>query len=141
MECTFSRGHHSLFKFDNPEVKAVYDAYPASQRKALLHLRELVLKTAYEMTGAGEIEESLKWGQPTFSCKTGSPIRVGVIKNSETEVAMYFICTTTLIQSFRERYPSSFHFEGNRALIFDVKDELPMEALKHCIAMALTYKL
>jgi hypothetical protein len=31
-------------------------------------------------------------------------------------------------------------FKGNRAIIFDVNDKVPVEELKHCIALSLTYR-
>jgi hypothetical protein len=52
---------------------------------------------------------------------------------------MFFHCQTSLVATFRELYPDSFAFQGNRALVFALADEVPEDALKHCIALALTY--
>ena len=38
---------------------------------------------------------------------------------------MYFNCNTTLVRSFRELFPDSFEFEGNRAIIFPISEKLP----------------
>lgn len=54
---------------------------------------------------------------------------------------MYFHCQTTLIGTFKEMYPGRFEFGGNRSIIFGGEDALPENALRHCIAMALTYRL
>ncbi len=54
---------------------------------------------------------------------------------------MFFHCQTTLVAEFRERYPAVFAFEGNRALLFRIGDPLPVDALRHCVARALTYHL
>jgi hypothetical protein len=52
---------------------------------------------------------------------------------------MYFHCKTRLVDTFKVLYADSFHFEGNRAIIFNVDDKIPIEALKHCITLSLTY--
>jgi hypothetical protein len=43
------------------------------------------------------------------------------------------------MRTFRTLFPNDFHFEGNRALVFDVADTLPLDALRVCISAALTY--
>lgn len=115
------------------------------KRQAMLRrLRQLVLDTAGKTHGAGEIVECLKWGQPSFvteNPKSGSTIRIDAVRCRPDAVAMYFICTSGLVERFREQYPDRFDYEGNRALIFKTGDELPEEELSHCIAMALTHKL
>ena len=52
---------------------------------------------------------------------------------------MYFHCKTKLIDTFRELYRDKFKFEGDRAIVFDEDDDIPIEELKHCIALAMTY--
>ena len=114
-------------------------------RQAMLRrLRQLVLETAAGTQGVGDITECLKWGQPSFvteSPKSGSTIRIDAVRDRPDAVAMYFICTSGLVERFREQYPDTFNYEGNRALVFRVKDDLPEAELSHCIAMALTSKL
>lgn len=107
-------------------------------------LRQTVMEVGEGLKEVTQISESLKWGQPSFEAiapKTGSPVRMAPLKNSETGYALYFICTTTLVQQFREQYGDHLTFEGNRAILFDVEEDFPIDAVKHCIAMALTYKL
>lgn len=108
----------------------------------LLALRDLILKTATETEGVGQIEETLKWGQPSFLTakpKSGSTIRLDAV--DDTHYALYFICHTHLVDKFRELYPDAFTYNGNRALVFEIGQNLPVPELKHCIAMALTYHL
>jgi hypothetical protein len=45
------------------------------------------------------------------------------------------------VDTFRRLYPHAFRYEGNRAILFDEHDEVPVHELSHCIAMALTYHL
>ncbi|PCH50058.1 MAG: hypothetical protein COC17_06645 [Hyphomicrobiales bacterium] len=125
-------------------VEDVYNAYVPKQKHALLALRELVFEVAKENDKIGKIEEALKWGQPSFLTKTGSTIRIDKIKDSEKispHIAMYFICTTHLVDRFSEIYPDTFSYVGGRAIHFEIGAPYDSDALKHCIAMALTYKL
>ena len=114
-------------------------------RQAMLRrLRQLVLDTAGRTEGVGDIAECLKWGQPSFvteNPKSGSTIRIDAVRDRPDAVAMYFICTSGLVERFREQYPDTFDYEGNRALVFGMGDDLPEAELSHCIAMALTSKL
>jgi hypothetical protein len=107
-------------------------------------LRRLFYKVATKTSGVGELEKAVKWGQASYitsQTKSGSTIRIDAVKNSCDKYAMYFHCQTTLVDTFKEIYRDEFIFEGNRALIFDVKDKVPVDALSHCIEMALTYYL
>jgi len=126
----------------NPSVERVFAAYPPVMRKKLLALRELILRTAAETEGVGELEETLKWGEPAYltsSTGSGSTIRIDWKKKRPNEYAMYFNCQTTLVETFRTLFPNDFKFEGNRALVFGEADAIPMDALAFCIASALTY--
>lgn len=128
--------------FQNPAVAQAFEAFPPTMRRKLLRLRELIFKTAAATPGVGEIEETLKWGEPAYlttQSKSGSTVRLGWKKAWPTQVAMYFNCQTTLVESFRTLFPNDFNFEANRALVFDETDDLPSDALGHCIAAALTY--
>ncbi|MGI9356768.1 MAG: DUF1801 domain-containing protein, partial [Rhizobiaceae bacterium] len=56
-------------------------------------------------------------------------------------IALFFICTSGLVEEFRGIYPDTFAYHGNRAItlrggINDVHEEL-----HHIIALALTMKL
>ena len=52
---------------------------------------------------------------------------------------MYFKCTSKLVTSFKAVYPDVFNFEGNRAIVFQMSDDIPEEELKNCIKAGLTY--
>lgn len=122
-------------------VQAVFDSYPPALRKKLLMLRQLILDTAASTQGVGEIEETLKWGEPAYvttQTKSGSTVRIDR-KKDQDRYAIYFNCNTTLVDTFRSMFPHTFEFEGNRALVFGLKDALPAKELAFCIAMALTY--
>lgn len=129
--------------FANAEVLAKFDSYPPNVRQKLLALRELVFRTAAATEGVGEIEETLKWGEPAYVTKnkSGSTIRMDRKKNDPNHYAMYFHCQTNLVETFRTMFPQDFKFEGNRALVFALEDKFPQDSLAICIAASLTYHL
>ena len=131
-------------QFVDLQVTAVFNNYPEKMRKKLLFLRQLIFDTAVATEGVGELEETLKWGEPSYltpQTKSGSTVRIDWKKKNEGQYAMYFKCTTNLVETFREKYPTEFKYGGNRSIIFDEDDDIPVQALRDCIALALTYHL
>src|SRR5262245_39899798 len=124
----------------NARVAAVFAAYPPSLRRPLLSLRALILQVAAETCVTGDIEETLKWGEPAYVTKsgTGSTVRIDRRKANDSEYAIYFNCQTDLIATFRTLFPR-LRFEGNRAIVFDKDQRIPRDALTYCIAAAFTY--
>jgi len=67
--------------FANADVAAVFRAYPAPLRARLLALRRLIFDTAAETDGVGPLDETLKWGQPSYltaASRSGTTIRIVV---------------------------------------------------------------
>jgi hypothetical protein len=131
-------------KISDPKVEAAFNMFPPVIRKELMRLRMLIFDVAYETEGVGELEETLKWGQPSYltkKSKSGSTIRIGREKKTEGDFAIYFKCRTSLVATFKELYKNEFRYEGNRAILFNVNDKIPVRELRHCMAMALTYYL
>lgn len=120
-----------------PKVAEVFEHYPQPYSEKLLFLRQLILETAEEM-GLEQLEETLKWGQPSYLAKKGSTIRLG-LKKADNLYAIYFKCTSKLVATFKEIYGNLFNYEKTRAIEFTLTDEVPVTALKHCISMALQY--
>ena len=129
--------------FANADVAAKFNTYPPIVRPKILALRELIFQTAATTQGAGEIEESLKWGEPAYVTrnKSGSTVRIDWKKKNPHQYAMYFNCQTTLVETFRTLFPNDFNFEGNRALLFSIEEKPPNDSLALCIAASLTYHL
>ena len=126
------------------EVGAVFASYPAAIRARLLELRQLVFETAAASQEIGPITETLKWSEPAYltaATKSGSTIRIAWKPKTPNSYGMYFNCRTTLVDDFRTLFSNVFTFEGNRAIVFDVDDDVPSDQLCTCIAMALTYHL
>ncbi|CAN5686667.1 DUF1801 domain-containing protein [soil metagenome] len=127
--------------FASPEVAAKFSGYPSHVRPKLLALRELIFQAAATAECAGEIEESLKWGEPAYATrnKSGSTVRIDWKKKDPDHFAMYFNCQTNLLETFRTIFPNDFKFEGNRALVFALEDKVPKDSLAMCIVASLTY--
>jgi hypothetical protein len=122
---------------------AIFDSYPKPVKAKLLAMRRLILDTARTTKGVGAIEETLKWGQPsylTMESKSGSTIRIDQVKAVPGQYAVYFHCQTNLVETFRELYPD-LKCSGNRAILLDARDKLPEAELRHCVGLALTYHL
>ncbi|HTO66740.1 MAG TPA: DUF1801 domain-containing protein [Bradyrhizobium sp.] len=127
----------------DPAISAVLGAYSKPVRDRLLALRRLILETARETDGVGAIEEALKWGQPSYlttETGSGSTIRIDGVKSVPNQYALYFHCQTNLVETFRELYPK-LRYGGNRSILLDAADDPPEDALRHCVALALTYHL
>jgi hypothetical protein len=123
--------------------EALFDAYPAPIKAKLLALRRLIFATAKATPGVGTLEETLKWGQPSYltaETGSGSTIRIDQVKPATDQYAVYFHCRTNLVATFRELYPE-LSYSGNRAVLLDAREKLPEAALRHCVALALTYHL
>lgn len=130
--------------FLDPAVEAVFRTYPESLKAKLLTLRRLIFETARTTEGVGALEETLKWGQPSYltsETKSGSTIRIDRAKSGPGQYALYFNCQTDLVATFRELYPTELSYGGNRSIILQAKDKIPVPALRHCVALALTYHL
>ena len=131
-------------RFGDARVAAVFKAYPPDLRTRLMALRELVFDTAAATSGVGRLDETLKWGQPSYlttESGSGTTVRIDRLKNRDDGYAVYFHCQSGLVDTFRSIYPDTFTYEGNRAIVFDAKDRLPVRALGHCIGLALTHHL
>ncbi|HRP57204.1 DUF1801 domain-containing protein [Agriterribacter sp.] len=105
----------------------------------MLFLRELVIETAEETEGLKELEETLKWGGPSFVTKNGSTLRMDWKTKSPDQYAMYFQCTSRLVETFRLVFDDKFQFEGNRAIVFQLNQKIPVNELKECIKASLSY--
>ncbi|GAB3252954.1 DUF1801 domain-containing protein [Chitinimonas naiadis] len=130
--------------FHQAAVEQVFAAYPPAIRQQLLTLRELIFDTAQAKTEVDRIEETLKWGEPAYltpETHSGSTIRLGWKLSAPSEYAIYFHCQTRLVETFRTLFPKDFRFEGNRALRFGDQDTVSLDALRFCIAAALTYHI
>ena len=78
-------------------------------------------------------------GRAKLSDKKWKHNKIDWKESTPNQYFMYFHCKTKLVDTFKELYSDKFIFEGNRAIIFNKNDEIPIDALKHCILLSLTY--
>jgi len=131
-------------KFENREVEKVFAAYPTKMRARLLFLRNLIFEMAGEIDGVGKLEETLKWGSPSYlttETKSGTTLRIDGLHSQKGKYAMCVHCQTTLVGPFKKIYGDQFTYDANRGVILDVNDDIPEDELRHFIFMALTYHL
>ena len=120
-------------------VKNRFEEYPGKVRLRLEELRTLILKLASDLE-LGEVEESLKWGEHSYSVKTGSPIRTDWKLKSPNQYYLFFNCQTKLIDTFRDLHNDTLEFQGNRAIVLSLSSSLPEAEIKNCLELALTYQ-
>jgi len=133
-----------VLPISDPSVARAFEAYTPAVRKRLMAVRRMILGVAARTAGVGKIQETLKWGEPsylTLAPKSGTTIRIHK-RPEDNFIKLCVHCQTSLIPDIREIYPSSFHgFDGNRCILLDLATALPKAELEHFIAMALTYHL
>ncbi len=123
----------------NPQVEAVFKNYPEFVQSKMRELRNLVIEVAKETEGISRLEETLKWGEPSYLTRNGSTIRMDWKPKSPNQYAMYFKCTSKLVKTFKDVFGEAFSYEGDRAIVFQMDDPVPKDKLKSCIKAALTY--
>ncbi|MGX1927753.1 DUF1801 domain-containing protein [Flagellimonas sp. 2504JD4-2] len=123
----------------NPQVKVVFENYPDSVRGKMETLRQLVLEVAQETPEINKLEETLKWGEPSYLAPRGSTLRMDWKAKSPHQYALYFQCSSMLVSTFKMVYGNTFSYEGNRAIVFPLEDEIPVEEVKNCIRTTLQY--
>ena len=109
----------------NPKVDAVFANYPDFVRDKMQALRELVLETAEETEGVYQLEEST--------------LRMDWKEKTPDQYAMYFHCSSRLVDTFRLVFNHKFQYEGKRAIVFKLNQKIPKAELKECIKATLTY--
>ncbi len=115
-----------------------FKSYPEEVSDLAFQMKTLLYEVA-EAEGIKHIEESFKWGEPSFKAPDGSPIRMDWKEKTPENFYIFFVCSTKLIETFKELYRHTLVFEGNRAIVLKISDEQPTNILKHCISLALRY--
>ena len=126
--------------FTDPAVEAVFDACDPDIQQHLLSLRQIIFEEAAALPEVGRLEETLKWGQPSYltpETKSGSTIRLGTPKQGG--YALYAHCQTTIVSDFQAVFGENFTFEGNRAVTFRANERPDTDRLRLLVRSALTY--
>lgn len=123
----------------NPKVDEKFNSYPKEIVPKMEFLRNLIIETATENEMIQEIEETLKWGEPSYLTKKGSTLRIDWKPKKPSQYAMYFKCTSKLVPTFKEVFGDTFNYETTRAIVFGLDEKVPVKEIKECIEMSLTY--
>ncbi|MET1415620.1 DUF1801 domain-containing protein [Roseibium sp. HPY-6] len=126
---------------ENKTLLETIGQHPEPIRDKLLHLRRLILDVAEQNEAIGEVEETLKWGQPSFLTvkpKTGTTVRIDRDTSGEGDVVLFVHCQTSLVSHWRALFPHVC-FGGNRSVHFRSEDPLPEDEIRQMITMAFTY--
>ncbi|WP_299470451.1 DUF1801 domain-containing protein [uncultured Roseibium sp.] len=125
---------------NTPTLEAI-SQHPEPVKDRLLQLRRLILEVAEHNDAIGEVEETLKWGQPSFLTvkpKTGTTVRIDRDTSGEGDVVLFVHCQTSLVSHWRALFPD-VSFGGNRSVHFKSEDPLPEDEIRQMITMAFTY--
>lgn len=120
-----------------PSIEEIITVYSDAARVKFHEIRSLIFAVA-KQNGIGEIEETLKWGQPSYLCTSGSTIRVDWQQQRPHSISVFFNCNTTLVETFKEIFKGSLNFEGNRIVLISLDSPTPKE-FEVCLLMALNY--
>ena len=124
------------------EVDRVIQAFAPAARAQVLALRALIYETAASTDGVGELQETLKWGEPAYltpHTRSGTTVRLGYKPQRPDVCFIYVNCQTRLVDDFRALFADALKLEGNRAIVLPVEGPLPTDPLRVCIEAALTY--
>ena len=104
----------------SPGVESKFDSYPTEAKNQMKHLRSLILEVAEESASTSKLEETLKWGEPSYVTKHGSTIRIDWKARAPEQYAMYFNCNTSLVETFKMSFGTIFiHLALNYHLVKD----------------------
>ena len=121
------------------EVQQKFDSYPQNISPLMLTLRDLILSVA-EHCDLGDVDETLKWGEPSYGVTGGSPVRIDWKPKTPDNYFLFFNCQTKLVATFRELYATDLTFADQRAIVLDITRTLPDQEIRHCIELAFRYQ-
>lgn len=126
-------------KFPSEEVSSYYFNLTTAMFDLFMEIRTWIYELSVADEKIGEIEECLKWGEPSFltpKTKSGSTIRMAKVNDSE--FALYFNCKTSIAKEISIEFPE-FNCDGKRALYLSASNKLPKTKLIVCLKKALLY--
>ena len=115
------------------------DTYKPNVKPSITKLIKLIEEVAEKEPSINKLEQTLKWGEPSFITSKGSTLRLDWKEKSPEIVSLYFKCTSLLVPTFKTVYGPKFNYENNRAIQLKLNDNWPEEELKVCIKATLLY--
>lgn len=123
----------------DPKFEEKIENYPDTVKQKMENLRKLVRIVAQECENIDKLVETLKWNEPSFITKHGSTLRMDWKEKTPNQYAMYFQCSSRLVDTFKMIFENKFQYEGNRAIIFQLDQDIPIAELNECIKATLNY--
>ena len=130
------------YPFASDDVARVFARFPKVEQDMALSLRDLIFEVAQTTPEAGQMEATLKWGQPSYltpETKSGSTLRIGLAKGGG--VAIFAHCGTDIICTYAATFANMDQIEGNRAVVFRRPDDIVPARLRLLVHHGLTYHL
>jgi hypothetical protein len=121
------------------DVQSKFANYPQHIKVLLLAIRNLLMDIAKEQN-LGDVEETLKWGEPSYLVKGGSAVRFDWKPAYPQQYFIFFNCKTKLVDTFSELHADELTFQGHRAIVLKVNEALPQKAIRQCLVLAMNYK-
>lgn len=127
-----------------PEIQNVLLDWPQTAQARFQELRKIVIETAAAHAAVGPLTETLKWGEPSFLTqigRSGSTLRIAWKAKHPTEIGLFVICHTDLIEQVRTHYPTAFRYDGSRAAYQCLTQPIPSDAVSYLAMRAQTFHL
>lgn len=125
--------------FASAEVGHAFSLFSRAGRQRLLRVRQRIFDLAAGVEAVGAIQESLKWGEPSYVStkrKCGTPIRLRLAADDTFGLSVH--CQTSIIAELKKAHPG-LRYDGSRSLLLPVAVEPPVEVIDQLIRLALTY--
>ncbi|MBU3004527.1 DUF1801 domain-containing protein [Paraglaciecola arctica] len=127
--------------FNNSEITQVFDQYQTQTQHVLLTIRQWIFEVAANTEQIGQVEECLKWGEPSYvthTPKSGTTLRLSQLKANPYEFGLFVHCQTSIIEEFRLVYPD-LRYDKNRGVLFDSREPIQTQVIKQFIYLAMSY--
>lgn len=122
----------------NTDIDQLFAQYPKAAQAHINTLKNLIFTVAKE-NQLGKVTKSIKWGEASFCCKGGTPIRLAWKDNHPESISVYFNCQTSIAKVVRIIFGERLEVIGNREIRLTLKQKLPKEEIKFCVDLALRY--
>ncbi len=120
----------------DPAVSDYFERLEPASRARLLLARAGVMKAAG--TSAPPIEESLKWGEPSY--RTGNRGKAVRINMRGEDIVLLFHCRTSIVSDIRDRFGAALEYDGQRAVILRGPAAEDAELIGDLAAHAFNYR-
>ena len=95
---------NKLYIKTHPSVEEKILSFPEDIQPKIRTIRNLIISTAENLEEVMEMEETLKWGEPSYITKKGSTIRISWSEKKPEQYGLYFTCTSSLVDTFKVIY-------------------------------------